>query len=75
MKQKCVLENRRSLCAYAEEVVACFLRIIDKREATKVEPMVEGYNGFLCLDKNDMPMVALRWEKYLEPITEKYNKI
>ena len=26
------------------------------------------------LDKNDMPMVALHWEKYLEHIIEKYNK-
>ena len=30
---------------------------------------------FLCLDKNDMPMVALHWEKYFQHIVEKYNKI
>lgn len=58
-----------------EEVAACFHRIITKREAPKVEPMVDGYIRFLCLDKNDMPMVALHWEKYLEHIIEKYNKI
>ena len=29
---------------------------------------------FLFLDKNDMPMVALHWEKYLEHIVQKYNK-
>ena len=27
------------------------------------------------LDKNDRPMVALHWEKYLQHIVEKYNKI
>ena len=30
---------------------------------------------FLCLDKNDMPMVALHWEKYMQHIREKYNSI
>lgn len=30
---------------------------------------------FLHLDKNDMPMVALHWEKYFQHICEKYNKI
>ncbi|NSD24523.1 site-specific integrase [Fusicatenibacter saccharivorans] len=38
-------------------------------------PMVEGYVGFLFLDKNDMPMVALHWEKYMEHIIQKYNRI
>ena len=58
-----------------EEVATCFRRIIANRETPKVEPMVDGYIRFLCLDKNDMPMVALHWEKYLEHIIEKYNKI
>ena len=58
-----------------EEVAACFRRIIASREAPKVEPMVDGYIRFLCLDKNYMPKVALHWEKYLEHIVEKYNKI
>lgn len=59
----------------SEEVVACFRRILANRVAPKVEPMVEGYAGFLFLDKNDRPMVALHWEKYLQHIVEKYNKI
>ena len=37
--------------------------------------MVDGYVGFLFFDKNDKPMVALHWEKYMEHIIEKYNKI
>ena len=59
----------------SEEVVACFRRILANRVAPKVEPMVDGYAGFLFLDKNDSPMVALHWEKYLQHIVEKYNKI
>ena len=37
--------------------------------------MVDGYSGFLYLDKNGRPMVALHWEKYFQHIREKYNKI
>ncbi len=59
----------------SEEVVACFRRILANRVAPKTEPMVDGYAGFLFLDKNNKPMVALHWEKYLEHIIEKYNKI
>lgn len=58
-----------------DEVSECFHRIIEKRVAPKVEPMVDGYTGFLYLDKNDMPMVALHWEKYMQHIREKYNSI
>ena len=58
-----------------EEVAVCFCRIIANREAPKVEPMVDGYIRFLCLDKNDMPMVALHWEKYLEHILPTYLPI
>lgn len=58
-----------------EEVANCFYRIVEKRVAPKVEPMINGYTGFLFLDKNDMPMVALHWEKYMQHILEKYNSI
>jgi integrase len=57
------------------EVADAFRRIIEQRENPKVEPMVDGIVGFLCLDKNDMPMVALHWEKYMQHIREKYNSI
>ena len=58
-----------------EEVAECFRRIIKNRTAPKIEPIIEGYTGFLFLDKNDMPMVALHWEKYMQHILEKYNSI
>ena len=58
-----------------KEVAECFKNIISNRENPKAEPMVDGIVGFLCLDKNDMPMVALHWEKYMQHIREKYNSI
>ena len=59
----------------SEEVTACFRRIIANRAMPDVEPMIDGHVGFLFLDKNERPMVALHWEKYLQHIVEKYNKI
>ena len=50
-------------------------KIIQNRKKPKSEPMIDGKSGFLYLDKNDMPMVALHWEKYFQHIWEKYNKI
>lgn len=58
-----------------EDVAECFKRIINNRKKPKVEPMIDGHAGFLFLDKNDMPMVALHWEKYFQHIREKYNSI
>lgn len=50
-----------------KEVRECFEVIIANRKKTKVKPVVR--------DKNDMPMVALHWEKYFQHITTKYNSI
>ncbi|MGF0018214.1 tyrosine-type recombinase/integrase [Sporofaciens sp. SGI.106] len=58
-----------------DEVYNCFEKILKNRRKPKVEPMIDGKSGFLYLDKNDMPMVALHWEKYFQHICEKYNRI
>ena len=57
------------------EVKECFQNILANRKKPRIEPMVDGYSGFLYLDKNGKPMVALHWEKYFQHIREKYNKI
>lgn len=59
----------------SEEVEAALRAILAKRVKPKVEPMIDGYSGFLYLDKNNMPMVALHWEKYFQHILQKYNSI
>ena len=59
----------------SNEVMACFRRIIAGRKKLFKEPMIDGYTGFLFLDKNDMPMVALHWEHYFKHILQKYNSI
>ena len=58
----------------SEDVEKAFRAIIARRKKPKIEPMIDGYSGFLYLDKNNMPMVALHWEKYFQHILKKYNE-
>ena len=58
-----------------DDVYQCFKTILANRKAPKIEPMIDGYTGFLYLDKNNNPLVALHWEKYFQHIREKYNSI
>ena len=46
-----------------DDVHACFKRILEIRPTPMIEPNIQGKCGFLYLDKNGMPMVALHWEK------------
>lgn len=67
------------LVPMTNEVKKCFQHIINVRKTPRKEPVVYdknkvAYKGFLYLDKNDMPMVALHWEKYFQHICEKYNR-
>lgn len=59
----------------SQQVVECFRRVIANRKPPKQEPIIDGYTGFLFLDKNGMPMVALHWEHYFKHILNKYNSI
>lgn len=58
-----------------DDVYECFKTIFANRRKVKIEPMVGEYTGFLYLDKNDKPLVALHWEKYFQHICKKYNNI
>lgn len=57
------------------EVAEAFRRIIKARANPKIEPIIDGYAGFLFLDKDGHPMVAMHWEKYFQHICQKYNRI
>lgn len=68
-------KNGERFVPMSNEVMACFRRIIANRKKPAKEPMIDGYTGFLFLDKNEMPMVALHWEHYFKHIINKYNSI
>ena len=40
-----------------------------------VEPVVDGVSGFLFLDANDMPCVAMHWEHRMSGAVAKHNRI
>ena len=58
-----------------DDVYECFKKIIQNRVKPEVEPMIDGYTGFLYFDQNGLPMVAMHWEHYFKHICQKYNKI
>lgn len=68
-------ESGTRLVPMTEDVETCFKKIIQNRPKPRTEPMIGGKAGFLYLDKNNMPMVALHWEKYFQHIREKHNSI
>ena len=75
-----IIEAPKSECGnrfvpMTEDVADCFRRIIKNRKKPKKEPVIDGHSGFLYLDKNGKPLIALHWEKYMHNIREKYNKI
>lgn len=59
----------------SNDVYDCCMRIVENRPKIKCEPIIDGYSGFLYIDKNNMPKIALHWEKYFQRICEKYNDI
>lgn len=59
----------------SDEVYDAFKRVIANRVKPKVEEMIDGYTGFLFLDKRGKPMMPYQWEKRFQHSVEKYNRI
>ena len=75
-----VIEDPKTGCGIrmvpmTPEVKECFARILANRKPPKVEPVVQGYSGFIFLDNIGSSLVALHWEKYFQHICAKYNSI
>ena len=58
-----------------EDVARCFQAIIEDRPKPKFEKMIEGYTGFLFLDDNGNPLVAMHWEHRFNHMVKRYNDI
>lgn len=58
-----------------DDVAYMFRSIIEDRKAPRVEKMVDGYSGFLYLDKEGMPLVAMHWEHRFNHMVGRYNEI
>ena len=58
-----------------EDVAECFRGIIEDREVSGNEKIIGGYMGFLFLDKNGNPEVAMHWEHRFNHMVKRYNEI
>lgn len=58
-----------------DDVYECFKTILENRPRNAKEIMVDGYMGFLFLDKNGMPEVAMHWEHRFNHAVHRYNDI
>lgn len=57
----------------SDDVCDAFRNLIANRVKPEKEPEVDGFKGFICLDKDGRPTVALHWEHRLTAIRRKYN--
>lgn len=58
-----------------EDVFRYFQAIIEDREKPRFEKMVDGHTGFLFIDKDGMPLVAMHWEHRFNHMVKRYNDI
>lgn len=58
-----------------EEVYRSLKNILERRRKVKIETIVDGYSGFLLLDKNSRPKVALHIENEVRWAMKKYKKL
>ena len=58
-----------------DEVYRSLLNILERRKKVAKEFIVDGYSGFLLLDKNDHPKVALHIENEMRWAMKKYSKL
>ncbi len=65
-------------CRYipmTDDVHDCLKRILAKRPKVQPEIMIDGYAGFLLLDKNNRPKVALHIENEMRWGMKRYQKL
>ena len=58
-----------------ETVYNSLKKMLERRPTVKAEPMVDGYSGFIMLDKNGNPKVALHIENEMRWAMKKYKKL
>ena len=61
--------------AMTEEVYQSLNNILERRRKIKTEIIVDGYSGFLLLDKDDKPKVALHIENEMRWAMKKYKQL
>ena len=58
-----------------DSVYMAFRRVLRDREAPKVETLVDGYSGFVFLDREGKPKVGMHLQNYMRGMQKKYVKL
>ena len=58
-----------------DTVYMAFKRVVEGRGAPSVEMMIDGCTGFLFLDKDGRPKVAMHLENYMRRMQKRYIKL
>ena len=72
--EKTKTECGRRFIPMSDEVCRSLYNILANRRTPKQEIMIDGYAGFILLDKNGNPKVAMHIEHVVKRIWEKYNE-
>lgn len=56
-----------------DEVYQAFQNAVQRRKQPKVELLIDGHTGFLFLDKDGKPKVAMHLEHVMKRIVDRYN--
>ena len=59
----------------SDDVAMMFQAIIEDREKPRCERIIDGYTGFLYIDKDGYPLVAMHWEQRFNHMVKRYNEI
>ncbi|MGI5977377.1 MAG: tyrosine-type recombinase/integrase [Candidatus Limivicinus sp.] len=57
-----------------DEVYKAFVHTMETRAKPKIEQLIDGYSGFIFLDKDCNPKVAMNIEGYMRYMRQKYEK-
>ena len=68
-------ESGRRYIAMDDDVYTSLKNILANRPKAKIEMVVDGYSGFIMLDKNEKPKVALHIENECRWSLKKYEKL
>ena len=58
-----------------DEVYRAFQNAVQRRKQPKVELLIDGHTGFLFLDKDGKPKVAMHLEHVIKRIVDRYNGV
>ena len=75
MVEKTKTEAGKRVLAVTEDVCRHFENMIRNRKKPEQELVVDGISGFISLDKNRMPTLAMHWEKRFKSMVGKYNSV